>query len=115
LIADLPLALALQHVEGFFLNTMDMKAGGKAGRHCPIEHAGVSGILSGHEERHRLAGQRNFLALTRHSDNGFCVHDGSPWCDASSCRRNLRNMIPPTPKVVNSFRNRCKIFPNGAN
>jgi hypothetical protein len=30
-------------------------------------------------------------------------------------RRNRRNMIPPSPKVVNPFRNRCKIFPNGAN
>jgi hypothetical protein len=30
-------------------------------------------------------------------------------------RRNRRNIIPPTPKVVNPFRNRCKIFPNDAN
>ena len=70
-VADPPLALALQHVEGFFLNTMDVKAGRKAGRHCPVKHAGVLRVLSGHEERHRLAGQGEFLPFTWHSNDYF--------------------------------------------
>jgi hypothetical protein len=53
---DLPLALPVQHVEGFFLNPMNMEAGGKAGWQRPIEHRRMPGVVSGHKERHRLAG-----------------------------------------------------------
>src|SRR5439155_26474989 len=79
LTVHLPLAFALQYVEGLFLDTMNVEAGGKAGRQCPVEHTRVLRILSGHEERHRLASQRDFLALTRHSNDRFCAHCAAPW------------------------------------
>src|SRR5260221_8637674 len=65
----LPLAFAFQHVEGLFLDTMNVESGGKAGWQGPIEHTCVLRVLSGHEERHGLAGQPDFLALARHSND----------------------------------------------
>jgi hypothetical protein len=85
LVAYLPLTFALQHVEGFFLNTMDVEAGEKAGWQRLVKHTRVLRILSGHQERHRLAGQRDLFALTRHSNDWFCAHYPPPWFAASSC------------------------------
>src|SRR5258708_7305836 len=100
LAAHLPLALALQHVEGFFLNTMNVEAGEKAGWQRPIEHGRALRVLSSHEERHRLACQGDFLAFTRHSNDCFCAHCAPPWFGASSTaatrsRGARRSLIPP--------------------
>ena len=101
-------------VEGLFLNAMHVEAGGKARRHRPFEHRSVLRILSGHEEHHRLAGQRDLLALARHSNDCFCAHDAPPWsvlARTTGCALQHEPRQPP--KVVNSFRKSCKIFPNG--
>jgi hypothetical protein len=76
LVTDLPVALAFQHVESFFLNTMNVEASGKAGWQRPFEHRSVLGIFSGYEERQRLAGQCDSFGFARHSNNSFWAHNG---------------------------------------
>src|SRR5215468_6558952 len=69
LAAYLPLAFALQQIEGFFVDTMNVRTGGRAGRQRAIEYGRVPRVLSSHEEPHRLTGYRaDFLALPRHSN-----------------------------------------------
>jgi hypothetical protein len=97
----LPVALAFQHVESFFLNTMNVEASGKPGWQRPVEHRRVLGIFSGYEERQRLAGQCDSFGFARHSNNSFWAH-------------MVRTIIPPSAKVLNLFRNYCEIFPKGA-
>src|SRR3982074_899236 len=55
----LPLAFALKHVEGFFLNTMHVQAGGKSRRQGPVKHRRVFCVLAGHQERQRLVAPRD--------------------------------------------------------
>src|SRR5215467_11340530 len=75
LAAYLPLAFALQQIEGFFVDTMNVETGGRAGRQRTVEHGRIPRLLSSHEESHRLAGQRaHFLALPWHSNDRFCAH-----------------------------------------
>ena len=70
----MPLAFAFQHIEGFFLDAVNVSAGGKTGRQRPVEHGRMLGVLSGHKEHQRLAGQRDLLALAGHADDCFRVH-----------------------------------------
>jgi hypothetical protein len=74
LATHLPLALSLQHVQDFFVNTMNMEAGGTAGPQRAVEDGRLPRVLSSHEERHRPAGQRNFLAFSGHSNDRSCSH-----------------------------------------
>ena len=64
--ADLPIAFALQYVERFLLNAMNVETSRKSGWQRPFEHRRVLGVFSGHEERHRLAGQGDCLGFARH-------------------------------------------------
>ena len=52
-----------------------MEAGGKAGRQRPVEHRRMFGVLPGHQEHHRLAGQVTCLPSPGMRTTAFGAHD----------------------------------------
>jgi hypothetical protein len=80
-VADLPLAGAVEDVEGLLLNAMDMQPGCEARRHHPVEHAGMARLAGGHQNRQGMPGHHELRRRARQVDQRCVVHR----CPSSSC------------------------------